>query len=323
MSAIHPLVSVIIPTYNHGEFIEEAIGSVLAQTYRNLEVLVIDDGSTDQTFETLKRFQGRLRYVFQENQGVSSARNRGIRMAWGDFIAFLDSDDAWLPEKLELQMEILMQNPSVGLVGCGVLFVDSSGGVEKEWIPKDYAGQEEFLEELRVRNVFFNPSCAVLRRDCFDRVGLFKERLRFGEDWDMWLRVAKTDQTDFVRKPLVKFRRHAHSKSYKKVKIMKSDITEIIESHLEEKKGETRRKAYSYLYTDLSGVCQDENRRWLAAAYALKALWSYPLSLSSEDYRVPLLLKAMLPGRLYRTLKGLKESASRFRPAAHRKGKIL
>src|SRR5690349_3602213 len=108
-----PKVSVIIPTYNRAQFIARAVDSVLEQTYKDFEIIVIDDGSSDNTQEILKAYEGKIRYVYQQNKGISAARNRGIQEAKGEYIAFLDSDDVWKPEKLSVQVAILDVNPHV------------------------------------------------------------------------------------------------------------------------------------------------------------------------------------------------------------------
>jgi len=305
MDPINPLISVVIPTYNHGQFIEEAIESVLAQTYKNLEVIVIDDGSTDNTRQALEKYNKEINYIYQKNIGVSSARNRGISVAKGELIAFLDSDDAWLPEKLELQADLMSENKSISLVACGVYITDYLGGIKREWTPKNPLTHTEFLGQLRIRNDFINSSSALVRRECFKRIGGFDESLQFGEDWDMWLRIAKYYEMRFVEKPLVKIRKHSNLRSYSKVEIIKTDIKKIIKNNLVQEE-EIRRKAYSYLYTDLAGLCLSENRKLVGAIYALKALWLHPFVLFEGDYRIPLFFRLILPSFLYKQARKIK-----------------
>ena len=307
---MNPLISVIIPTYNHGQFIQEAIESVFAQTYKTLEVIVVDDGSTDNTREILKKYECGITYIFQNNEGVSSARNHGLSIAKGELIAFLDSDDVWLPEKLESQFKIMQSEHSIGLVGCGAYIMDYLGNVEQERLAKNFKSYEEFLQQLSIRNIFRNPSCALVKMECFSRVGFFNEKLQFGEDWDMWLRIAKLYKVGFVERPLMKFRGHGFSKSYKKVKIIRSNITKIIEGNLNGEERKIRRKAYSSLYTDLAIFCLNENRKLTSAMYALRALWSYPFKISIEDNKFSLLVRSILPEVLYRKIKSLKKNLS-------------
>src|SRR5215831_9468158 len=117
-----PIVSVVIPTYNNARFLPEALDSLLGQTYRDFELIVVDDGSTDDTLEVLKPYRHLIRYVRKENGGPASARNLGIRHASGELIAFQDADDIWLPDKLQLQVDYLREHPEVGLVFSGSIF---------------------------------------------------------------------------------------------------------------------------------------------------------------------------------------------------------
>jgi glycosyltransferase involved in cell wall biosynthesis len=307
---MNPLISVIIPTYNHGQFIEEAVESVLAQTYKNFEVIVVDDGSTDNTREILKKYERGITYIFQNNKGVSSARNHGLSIAKGEVIAFLDSDDVWLPEKLSSQLKIMQGEHSIGLVGCGSYVMDYLGNVEREWVPKHYKSQEEFLQQLSIRNILHNPSCMLVKKECFNRAGFFNECLQFGEDWDMWLRIAKHYKVDFAERPLMKFRKHGFSKSYKRVKIIESNITKIIRDNLSQDQERIKRKAYSLMYIDLANLCLSENRKFSSTIYALRALWSYPVKISTDDNKFSLLIRSILPDILYRGMKNLKKSLS-------------
>ena len=126
-----PLVSVIIPTYNRAHYVVEAVESVLAQTHKNIEIIVVDDGSTDGAEEILDPYKDRIRYFYQENQGVSAARNLGIRNANGQYLAFLDSDDLWLPDKTELQLNFLKENDNYGFVFSNFLiFTDTENETE-------------------------------------------------------------------------------------------------------------------------------------------------------------------------------------------------
>jgi len=201
-----PKVSVIIPTYNRRELVQEAIDSVLAQTYTDYEIIVVDDGSTDGTREALQeRYGDRIRYVWQENQGESAARNRGIEMARGEYIAFLDSDDVWLPEKLSKQVNLLDYSPEVGLVCCYEHKVNESGkplpGLEKDC-------QNITFQNLCLRNLVGSTSTVVIRKQILTQVGEFDDSIRYGEDWDLWLRVVLVSRIKCITEPLVRVRLH-------------------------------------------------------------------------------------------------------------------
>lgn len=205
-----PKVSVIIPTYNRKDYVQEAINSVLAQTYQDFELIVVDDGSEDGTGEALKRFGSQIRYVYQENQGESAARNRGIRVASGRLVAFLDSDDLWLPHKLERQVAYLDAHPDVALVCSSVLPIDSNGQI----LDRETEGKYQLPEgKVSFETVFWNcpvnASTVLAKREALVQAGLFDMTMRWGEDWDMWARLALRALIAFIPEPLAYCRVHA------------------------------------------------------------------------------------------------------------------
>jgi glycosyltransferase involved in cell wall biosynthesis len=208
-----PLVTVIIPTYNRAHLLSRAIRSVLCQTFQEWELIIVDDGSVDNTEEIVKSFSDpRIRYIrHQANRGSSAARNTGIQMARGKYIAFLDSDDEWLPEKLEKQLNIFENSDDeVGVVYTGAVFIDDENG--KQRIKKPRAKGWIFIEELA-----FNPvgstSRVMVKRECFDKCGGFDEEMPCHEDWDMWIRLAEQYKFDYVEDPLVRYFEHRGSVS--------------------------------------------------------------------------------------------------------------
>jgi glycosyltransferase involved in cell wall biosynthesis len=307
MSSTGPLVSVIIPTFNKAQFIEEAVESVLGQTYRNLEIIVVDDGSTDHTRDVLRKYKNGITYLCQNNRGPSSARNYGVRTARADHLAFLDADDVWFPEKLEAQMELMLRHPTVGWVGCGAYATDSEGTIEKQYIPARYQTRQEFVKDLQSRKLSFNPSIVLVKRECMDRVGGFNDALHYGEDWDLWLRIAKHYEVAFIRKALVKVRKYGGERPYQQLELMKSNIHRIIDDNLNDEGWRTRGPLYSALYLDLARLCLEKNRRGMAALYALRSLLFYPLRLAPGDHRFKLLVQAVLPRFLYSAIKTIRQ----------------
>jgi len=184
-----PTVSVIIPVFNGVTFVTRAIESVLHQTVVDLELIVVDDGSTDETASLVQAIKDpRLRYLHQQNQGPSVARNNGIRVATGEWIAFLDSDDYWLPTKLAAQLDRARQMPDAGLIYCGASYLDPAGNLIDD-MPALVEGH--VLPELLLNNcVSGGTSSAALRRDLLDAIGPFDESMSCCEDWDLWLRAA-------------------------------------------------------------------------------------------------------------------------------------
>ncbi len=203
-----PTVSVIIPAYDAARWLREAIVSVLNQNFQDFEIVVVDDGSTDDTRQIVESFtDSRLRYIYQPNRGLSAARNTGIRAALGRYIALLDADDVFKPDKLAKQVAILEGEPNIGLVLCGYELIDESGRVLRE--EKPYLR----VPEVDLRTVLFwnplLPSTLLIRRVWLDRVGMFDESLRRYEDWDFAVRIAFAGcQMRWVRETLLGYRRH-------------------------------------------------------------------------------------------------------------------
>jgi len=201
-------VSVIIPTYNRAHVLKSAVDSVLAQTFQDFELLIIDDGSTDNTREFVATTYGdRVRYVYQENRGVSCARNLGIRRSSGEFIALLDSDDAWMPEKLERQIEAMALHPDISLCHTEEIWIRNGVRVNPKKKHRKYGGS---IFPYCLPLCVISPSSAVLRRSIFDEVGMFDETLPACEDYDLWLRITRAHDVLFLDEPLiVKYGGHA------------------------------------------------------------------------------------------------------------------
>lgn len=189
-STTAPTVSVVIPAYNAAWCVRTAIDSVLAQDWRDFELIVVDDGSTDDTAAVLASYGERLRVVAQPNGGLSSARNAGIHAATGELVAFLDADDAWLPAKLARQVELMRSRPALGFSSCAARVVDPDGRLLNVWSCAGWEGP--FLVHLFGANadVAGSGSAVIARRTLFDQVGGFDESLRSLEDIDMWMRLA-------------------------------------------------------------------------------------------------------------------------------------
>jgi cellulose synthase/poly-beta-1,6-N-acetylglucosamine synthase-like glycosyltransferase len=224
-------ISVIIPTYNAAKYIREALDSVLAQTYPVHEIIVVDDGSTDNTRDIVKSYvrpktedqrpktlhptpltlhhnSTTISYIYQENNGPASARNTGIRAATGEYIAFLDADDLWLPEKLEKQMKLFESND------YAFVYCDMSHAVENKVIHQSYLkdrgykffGSGNIYRNLLKENFIFTPT-VIIQKEVFEKIGYFDETYKICEDYKMWLKIANKYQIGFVDEPLVIRRR--------------------------------------------------------------------------------------------------------------------
>ncbi len=186
---MRPKVSIIIPAYNHSQYVGQAVQSVLDQSFRGFEIIVVDDGSTDDTRTVVSQFGNKVRYLWQENQGLSAARNNGIRTAAGEFIGLLDADDLLEPNFLSTLLPILDLHLDVDAVYCGYQFIDDQDNPlpqrETRSLPEG-----RFHEAILDGN-FLAPESILARRDCYRKVGLFDEELQACEDWDMWLRISR------------------------------------------------------------------------------------------------------------------------------------
>jgi glycosyltransferase involved in cell wall biosynthesis len=180
-------ISVIIPTWNRSSYLARALESVYAQSISPHEVIVVDDGSTDDTREIIKQHFKDVRYLYQENRGVSSARNTGIRAAGGDWIALLDSDDCWLPHKLEHQQQLLRDNPDARICHSDEIWIRNGKRVNPM---KKHAKRGGYIFKHCLPLCAISPSSAIIRHDLFDEIGLFDESLPACEDYDLWLRLC-------------------------------------------------------------------------------------------------------------------------------------
>lgn len=209
-----PLVSVIIPVYNGEKYIEEAMNSVYAQTFRDFELIVINDGSTDCIEGRLEKYRNRMIYLAQENRGISAARNHGLQVARGTLIAFLDADDIWLPQKLERQVEFARAHPEYGIVAADVEAFDKRGILNCS-VKNRYPISNGYVMEKLLFYNWIGTSAAMVQRECFEKVGTFDEEPGIlGEDWMMWVRIAAQYPIYFIDEVLVRHRVHPESISH-------------------------------------------------------------------------------------------------------------
>jgi glycosyltransferase involved in cell wall biosynthesis len=270
----NPTVSVIIPTYNRANLVGKAIKSVLSQTYQDFEIIVIDDGSTDNTEEVIRSFKDKkVKYIkkYKKNKGISVARNIGIKMARGKYIALLDSDDEWLPEKLDKQSKVLQsESPEVGVVCSWSYNIDEKGNyISKRCLPKKGG---YIYEDLLSTNPISVPT-VLIRKECFNRVGLFDDLLNAQEDWDMWIRIAKYYRFALIKVPLVKYRLHSNQIS-KNLGVKIITANRILVKHANELKKRPRvhSKHYFYIGNRLCHMGKTKEGR----KYLIKAISLYP-----------------------------------------------
>lgn len=296
-----PTVSVAIATYNYGRFLGRALESALGQTFRDLEVIVLDDGSTDDTPSVIEPYRKdpRVRYYRANHLGVAAAKSAAVMQCRGPFVAFLDADDEWLPTKLERQLA-LFSDLEVGVVSCGRTLIDPDG-CELEYQQQPlYRGQ--VLSQIYENN-FVCFSSAVVRRVVLDAIGLFDERLPLAVDYDLWLRAAARCSFDFVAEPLVRYR-VGHANLSRRGEERLRIVLDIRERFLTEQGGrrlldaELVLKAYADVCCDIA-LLAAQRSRLAALSWLLRALSVSPLKRSAWHglARLPIPEVAMRWGR--------------------------
>ena len=212
-------ISIIIPTYNSAGLVSEAIESVLSQTFFDYEIIVIDDGSTDNIKDCIKKYSGKIKYFFQNNQGPAAARNNGIKYSKGEYISFLDADDLWTEEYLNKTFNLIAKNNlDVVITDYYVDYYDSND----IFLKREYKDRVNLVTDnnsklytqlfKRFQGGFEGTTAMLIKKKCFETIGKFDEKLRILEDWDFWLRIAKGNfKIGHLREPLWIYRRHANS----------------------------------------------------------------------------------------------------------------
>lgn len=214
-----PMLSIVIPAYNVAPYIKEAVESACRQTYRNIEVIIVDDGSTDDTGQIIDQLQresadARIKVIHRENGGLAAARNTGVRATTGKFIGFLDSDDLWLAEKAERHMTQMMADSRIGISFSCSRFMEENGRPLAAILQVDR--MQPSLHDMIRRNHIGNGSTPVVRKDCFDKAGLFNEELKSCEDYEMWCRIlwATEYRAAAINEPLTLYRLRDTSLSF-------------------------------------------------------------------------------------------------------------
>ena len=195
-----PIVSVVIPTFNRWPLVGEAVESVLAQSYANFELIVVDDGSTDETQEELAKLGSRLRLFAKAGKGVAAARNFGVSRALGSFIAFLDSDDLWRPKKLEVQTAFMKRHPEIQICQSEEIWIRNGIRVNPKAKHQKFSG-DIFFRSLDLCLV--SPSAVMMTKTLFEQVGGFDESFPVCEDYELWLRIAVEHAVALISEPLV------------------------------------------------------------------------------------------------------------------------
>jgi len=312
MSGRQPLVSVIIPVFNLEGCLAETVDSVLRQTFRDLEVILVDDGSTDRSRELIgeyaQREPARVRAVFQAHAGASAARNAGIRAAQGEWIAFLDGDDAWLPRKLEIQLQAASGDPRLNLLSTAAEIIGGNA-----LLPAPNPGPIDVRTELLRKGCFITLSSVLLRRELLADEG-FDETLPGAQDLALYLRLAANMRYRFIPEPLVRYRvrpgaisdprgtRYVQLRSHRRImrremKRLKAGSPALYHRHKRELRAVTSHLAHEAAYHSLSSRTASLRERLAAACAAVR---ESPLRI--KNYRF--LMQALLPRSLNHRLRG-------------------
>jgi len=307
---MNPKVDVIIPSYNGLPWLKETVDSVLKQTYKNLKLYIIDDGSTDKTSEYVRSLKDdRIVYKKKKNGGQSTARNMGIELSDSPFVAFLDSDDIWYPQKLEKQMEIMLAKPEVGLVYGHHYVIDENSIIHTS--NKAFLRGAVFDELCKGNAITGSASMVLLRRAVLEKIGLFRTDLVNGEDWEMWLRISKSYEIDFVPDIIAEIRNREDSEQKNIIKMADGlvDTYRAIVSGLGLSR-EQRIYVSSYCLFNAANMYYSKGKRKQARHHILLLLKENPRALIEFDnwrfrFRVGIYYRVLLSNSVTRFIKSL------------------
>jgi glycosyltransferase involved in cell wall biosynthesis len=326
-----PTVSVVIPTYNNARYIGTALDSVFAQSCAPVEVIVVDDGSTDDTKEVVSRYGERVRYVYQPNQGLAVARNTGLSVARGDCLTYLDADDVWEPDNLLVKSSVLLQRPDLsgvfsefsvfhesrvlheqGTLHMFPVFARTGKTMAEVFGRCDYVtipgGRQVLLRSGHIFATLFwgnfiLPTSMVLRRSCALEIGEFRPELRTQQDYEYWLRVSRRHALGRVEEPLVRYRRHASQLTdYSRIEKIMLAVRRIVQQYEKEFRESGRHRDYrrrmSGIETDLAKVYIGQRRLPEAWASLKASVHHHPWN--SDIYVA--MVAALMPNQLLKRL---------------------
>jgi len=306
----HPLVSIIIPVYNLEAFIGDALDSIAAQTYKNFQVLIVDDGSTDGTQKVIERYlmDSRFRYIYQDHSGPGAARNNALRQATGSLIAFLDGDDLWLNDKLEKQVAVFMADSSIEIsaTNCSHIREDGSYMGREEYVDYPFELLKDPKKAMFQKNLILSIS-VMIRKELYDKFGGFDESISYGEDYDLWLRFLQNGcKLNILMEPLSKRRYRSGSLIHQPLHIWKTP-TIVYDNAIRREKTRSgrrilkkwRRQVKSSIYAQRA--LTNLPAKPIAAAFDLLLAWLYqPWRLRSLSFGMALLMPSFMGGSIIR-----------------------
>jgi glycosyltransferase involved in cell wall biosynthesis len=279
-------VDVIIPSFNSARYLPAAIESVISQTFDDWQILLVDDGSTDTTAEVVAPFLDRLgskiKYIKQDNRGVSAARNTAILASTAEFLALLDADDVWLPCRLSESLRVLLERPQAGLSYGLLTHMDSEGRLGSSWEGNRNHAEGHIAPYIYMRSVELPSPTITVRRKCISEVGVFDESLRITEDRDLWLRIAQRYEVAFVPKILALYRSSPGSLTTDPKLMLEAQLKFIRKHYGENGCGlRSRQSALALCYKQQADNLRGQGRAFDALQSSLKAVTLYPLSVGN------------------------------------------
>lgn len=276
---MNPTISVVIPAYNYAHFVGQTLDSVLAQTLSPHEIIVVDDGSTDDTPKVLSSYGERLKVLRKPNGGLPAARNSGVEISTGDYLAFVDADDLWLPQKLEKQIALFAPNPAIALVHCGVQDIDKNGQPLRDHLDGMSGNVADEMLFFQRAVILGGGSATIVTRRAYDEVGGFDVGLTgHSEDWDFYFRIARRHEVGFVPEVLVQYRLHSSNMHHNVAAMDRSMLRAYDKAfadpdpHLQR----LRRRAYGNLHMMLAGSYFGNGQPRQFARHAFKSLLYAP-----------------------------------------------
>jgi len=305
-----PLVSIIVPAYNAERFISDALESAAAQTYPRIEFIVVDDGSIDRTKEIIERFtpDPRFEYIYQGNSGPSAARNTAFRHSTGDLIAFLDSDDILLPDRIEKQAAAFISDPSLDVCATNLSMISEDGAVLLPmWYEKYPDGLIADLKSTIFREIGIFLCTAMVSRSCFERTGGFNESLNRSEDYDLWLKIAQNSgRVHFLMEPLTKKRWVQNSQGYDGLEAYRSTVHALYDALKREQTSDGQRILKGSIRSFKSAINSTESLKCIpdnpvGASKKLITAWYYDRKrVKSLVAGLALLIPSFLGGKIIR-----------------------
>lgn len=268
-------VSIIIPAYNKYHYTRETIESILNQTYKNIEIIVINDGSTDLTYQLENEYNNSIKYIYTNNKGASAARNIGILKATGEYLAFIDCDDVYKPEKIKESIDALKNNSSFDFVYTDVYFIDKNGNkIDQKSYTKDHPGSGYIAKRILLSDFTITNSTLVLRKSCINRISSFDEKIFIAADRDFMLRLAINFKGLYLSNKLTGYR-VGSGNTNKNIEEMLNEFIYLIDKNIDQfshKENGFKNRCYSNVYYNFGKKFVTSNNMFLAKKYFIKSL---------------------------------------------------